>query len=250
MRPEDIKQVGVVGGGVMGGGIAQIHAIAGYQVTIMDISQQVIDDTRHEVVDGKWGIKRSVEKGKLGFDNAVSAIDLIGYTTDNNDLSECDLIIEAVPENLELKQDVFAELDKVIKPSAMFASNTSGFVIQEIAEKISDERKTLVVGMHYSNPVPVMTMCEVIYTPQASQETIDTAVTIAKNTRRDVSMCKDMPGTRGFILNRIFGVAREEANKLVEDGIATKEDIDKAMIAGRNWPAAFFGTRGGIGKQW
>ena len=250
MRPEDIKQVGVVGGGVMGGGIAQIHAIAGYQVTIMDISQQVIEDTRLEVVDGKWGIKRSVEKGKLGFDNAVSAIDLIGYTTDNNDLSECDLIIEAVPENLELKQDVFAELDKIIKPPALFASNTSGFVIQEIAEKISDKRKTQMVGMHYSNPVPVMTMCEVIYTPQASKETIDTAVTVAEKTRRDVSMCKDMPGTRGFILNRIFGVAREEARKLIEDGIATEEDIDKAMITGRNWPAAFFGNRGGIGKQW
>ncbi len=250
MRPEDIKHVGVVGGGVMGGGIAQIHAIAGYQVTIMDISQQVIDDTRHEVADGKWGIKRSVEKGKLGFDNAVSAIELIGYTTDNSALSDCDLIIEAVPENLELKQDVFAELDKVIKPPALFASNTSGFVIQEIAEKISDERKTQMVGMHYSNPVPVMTMCEVIYTPQVSQETMDTVVAVAEETRRDVSMCKDMPGTRGFILNRIFGVARAEARKLVEDGIATEEDIDKAMITGRNWPAAFFGNRGGIGKQW
>ena len=249
MRPEDIKHVGVVGGGVMGGGIAQIHAVAGYQVTVMDISQQVIDDTRHEVVDGKWGIKRSIEKGKLGFDNGVSAIDLVGYTTDNSDLSDCDLIIEAVPEQLELKQDVFAELDEVIKPSALFASNTSGIVIQEIAEKISEQRKTQMVGMHYSNPVPVMTMCEVIYTPQASQETIDTAVAVAEKTRRDVSMCKDMPGTRGFILNRIFGAARQEAYKLV-DGIATEEDIDKAMITGRNWPAAFFGNRGGIGKQW
>ncbi len=250
MRSEDIKHIGVVGGGVMGGGIAQIHAIAGYRVTVKDISDQAIEETRYAVVDGKWGMKRSVEKGKLGFDNALSAIDLLGYTTDTSDLSDCDMIIEAVPEDLELKQDVFAELDGVVKPTALFASNTSGIVIQEIAENVSEQRKTQFVGMHYSNPVPVMTMCEVIYTPQSSQETIDTAVAVAENTKRAVSMCKDMPGTRGFILNRIFRAAREEAMKLVDDGIATEEDIDKAMITGRNWPAAFFGNRGGIGKQW
>jgi len=250
MKLEDVKHIGVVGGGVMGGGIAQVHAAAGYRVTIRDISDQIIEDTRNSLVEGKWGVKRAVEKGKMGFDAAVQVIDNISYTTNVEDLADCDFIIEAVPENLELKQKVFAELDKIVKPEAIFTSNTSGIVIQEIAEPVSDKRKEQFVGMHFSNPVPVMSMCEVITTPQASEETIDTVVGVAKAAKRAVCMVKDTPGTRGFILNRVFAAAAREARKIVEDGIATPEDVDKAMITGRNWPAGFFGSRGGIGKQW
>lgn len=250
MRLEDVKHIGIVGGGVMGGGIAQVHAAAGYRVTIRDISEQIIEDTRHALVEGKWGVKRAVEKGKMGFDTAVQVIENVGYTTKVEDLADCDLIIEAVPEKLDIKQKVFAELDKVVKPEAIFTSNTSGIVIQEIAEPVSDQRKTLFVGMHFSNPVPVMTMCEVITTPQATQETIDTVVGVANAAKRAVCMVKDTPGTRGFILNRVFAAAAREGRKIVEDGIATPEDVDKAMITGRNWPTGFFGTRGGIGKQW
>ncbi|MBD3648512.1 MAG: 3-hydroxyacyl-CoA dehydrogenase family protein [Pseudomonadales bacterium] len=250
MKFEDVKHIGVLGGGVMGGGIAQIHAAAGFRVTIRDISDQIIEDTRQALIEGKWGVKRAVERGKMGFDTAVQVMDLVDFTTDVKDLKDCDLIIEAVPEDLELKQKVFKELDEIVKPQAIFTSNTSGIVIQEIAEPVSDARKEQFVGMHFSNPVPVMSMCEVITTPQATQETIDTVVAVAEATRRAVCMVKDTPGTRGFIPNRVFAAAAREARKIVEDGIATPEDVDKAMITGRNWPAAFFGNRGGIGKQW
>lgn len=250
MKAEDIKHIGVVGGGVMGGGIAQVHAAAGYRVTIRDISEQAVEDSRQSIVEGKWGVKRAVEKGKMGFDTAAQVIDLVSYTTNVEDLADCDMIIEAVPENLELKQQVFEELDSIVKPEAIFTSNTSGIVIQEIAERVSDQRKTQFVGMHFSNPVPVMSMCEVITTPQSTQETIDTVVAVAQAAKRAVCMVKDTPGTRGFILNRVFAAAAREARKIVEDGIATEEDVDKAMITGRNWPAGFFGNRGGIGKQW
>ncbi len=250
MKIEDVEHIGVVGGGVMGGGIAQVHAAGGFRVTIRDISEQAIDDSREAIVEGKWGVKRACEKGKLGFDTAAQVIDLVSYTTDVTDLADCDFIIEAVPEKLELKQDVFAELDEIVKPEAIFTSNTSGFVIQEVMDKVSDQRKTQAVGMHFSNPVPVMAMCEIITTPESSQDTIDTAVAVAEAARRAVCMVKDMPGTYGFILNRVFAAARREAQKIVDDGLATPEDVDKAMITGRNWPAAFFGKRGGIGKQW
>lgn len=250
MKLEAVKHIGVVGGGVMGGGIAQVHAAAGYRVTIRDISDQIIEDTRHSIIEGKWGVKRAVEKGKMGFDTATQVINNVDFTTNIEDLADCDLIIEAVPEKLELKQQVFAELDKVVKPEAIFTSNTSGIVIQEIAEPVSDQRKTQFVGMHFSNPVPVMTMCEVITTPQATEETIETVVGVANAAKRAVCMVKDTPGTRGFILNRVFAAAAREARKIVEDGIATEEDVDRAMITGRNWPAGFFGSRGGIGKQW
>ena len=104
--------------------------------------------------------------------------------------------------------------------------------------------------MHFSNPVVTMKMCEVIYMPETSQDTIDTAKGLAERAGKVVSMVKDEPGTYGFLLNRIFGAAYREAKAIVDAGIATPEDIDKAMITGRNWPSGFFGSRGGIGKEW
>ena len=250
MQFEEIKTVGVLGGGIMGGGIAQGLAIGGYQVVIRDISDEMIEATRQAVFEGKWGIKRAVELGKLKFDDGVAAIARVSFTTALEGLANCDFIIEAIPEKLELKQEVFKELDRVVKPGAIFASNTSGFVIEEVARDVSEARKALFVGMHFSNPVTTMRMCEVIYTPQTSEETIAATRQLAEAMGKVVSMVKDAPGTYGFLLNRIFGAARREALAIVEAGIATQEDIDKAMITGRNWPAGFFGARGGIGKEW
>jgi 3-hydroxybutyryl-CoA dehydrogenase len=247
---DEVRTIGVLGGGVMGGGIAQVLAIAGYPIVVRDISDEAIRATEDAVFEGKWGIKRAVEIGKLKFDTALAAMQRIELTTKLEDLAGCDVVIEAIPERLELKQEVFKELDGVVKPEAIFASNTSGFVIAEIARDVSPARKPLFVGMHFSNPVPTMRMCEIIYTPETSEETIATVRGLAEAAGKVVSMVKDTPGTYGFLLNRIFGAARREANAIVEAGIATKEDIDKAMITGRNWPSGFFGSRGGIGKEW
>jgi 3-hydroxybutyryl-CoA dehydrogenase len=247
---EEIKTVGVLGGGVMGGGIAQVTALAGLAVVVRDLNEEVIDATRESAFDGKWGIKRAVERGKVNFDEAIAAMDRVSFTTDVAGLADCDIIIEAIPEKLDLKQQVFQELDGVIKPQAIFASNTSGFSIADIARDVSDARKALFVGMHYSNPVPTMRMCEVIFTPETSQETIETAKALAEASGKVVSMVKDAPGTYGFLLNRIFGAAYREAKAIVDAGIATEEDVDKAMMTGRNWPSGFFGGRGGIGRQW
>jgi 3-hydroxybutyryl-CoA dehydrogenase len=246
-----IQHIGLLGGGVMGGGIAQVLAsLGGYRVTIRDLTAQLLDDTRAEIVEGKWGVKRAVEKGKLGYDQAAQAIDLIDYTLAVEDLAQCDLIIEAVPEKLELKQTVFKELDAIASADTIFASNTSGFVIQEIAAGVSEARKKRFLGMHFSNPVPVMRMCEVITTPQCDQKVVAQVAEVAEKAGRALCMVKDQPGTYGFILNRVFAAAYREAKKIVDDGLATEEDVDKAMITGRNWPAAFFGNRGGIGKKW
>lgn len=250
MKLEDVKRIGVLGGGVMGGGIAQVFAIAGYPVVVRDISDEAIDATRETVFNGKWGIKRAVELGKLKFDRAVAAMERVVFTTKVEDLADCDIIIEAIPEKLDLKQEVLKELDSIIKPEAIFASNTSGFAIQDVARDVSADRKSRFVGMHFSNPVTTMRMCEVITTPESTDDAVATVVGLAEAAGKVVSMVKDTPGTYGFLLNRIFGAARREAMAIVEAGIATKEDIDKAMITGRNWPAGFFGARGGIGKEW
>jgi 3-hydroxybutyryl-CoA dehydrogenase len=250
MKFEDIKKVGVLGGGIMGGGIAQTYAVAGYSVAIRDINDDAINATRHAVFDGKWGIKRGVERGKLAFDDALAAMERVSFGTGLDVLADCDIVIEAIPEKLDLKQQVFAELDGAVKAGAIFASNTSGFVIEEVGRDVSASRKPLFIGMHFSNPVTTMRMCEVIYTPETAQHTIDAAVKLAEAGGKVVSLVKDTPGTYGFLLNRIFGAAYREARAIADAGIATQEDIDKAMITGRNWPSAFFGSRGGIGKEW
>ena len=251
MKLDDVKTIGVVGGGVMGGGIGQVMAAhGGFNVVIRDISDEIVEQTKDAIFESKWGLKRAVEVGKMEFDRAREAMDRITVTTDLRALADCDFIIEAVPERLELKQQVFAELDTVVKPDAIFTSNTSGFVIAEIAQDVSEDRKTRFAGMHYSNPVPTMKMCEVIYTPQTSQETIDTVAGVGAKAGKAICMVKDTPGSYGFLLNRIFAAARREADKIVDAGIASREDVDKAMITGRNWPAGFYGNRGGIGKQW
>lgn len=250
MRFEEIKTIGVLGGGVMGGGIAQIYAVAGYAVVVRDISEEAIAATRQAAFDGKWGIKRSVELGKLKFDEALAAMERVSLTTELAGLADCDIVIEAIPEKLELKQGVLAELDGVVKPEAIFASNTSGFVIAEVGRDLSPARKARFAGMHFSNPVTTMKMCEVIYTETSSEETVEAVRRLAEAGGKVVSMVRDTPGTYGFLLNRIFGAARREAVAIVQAGIATEEDIDKAMIGGRNWPAGFFGRRGGIGREW
>lgn len=250
MKFEDIKKVGVLGGGIMGGGIAQTYAVAGCHVAVRDINEDAISATRHAVFDGKWGIKRGVERGKLAFDDALAAMERVSFGTGLDVLADCDIVIEAIPEKLDLKQQVFAELDGAVKAGAIFASNTSGFVIEEVGREVSASRQPLFIGMHFSNPVTTMRMCEVIYTPQTAQDTIDAAVKLAEAGGKAVSLVKDTPGTYGFLLNRIFGAAYREARAIADAGIATQEDIDKAMITGRNWPSAFFGGRGGIGKEW
>ena len=250
MKLENVKKVAILGGGVMGGGIAQVTASGGYDVVIRDINSEMVEATRESIFDGKWGLKRAVERGKLPFDEALAAMNRISFTTQLGDLADADIVVEAIPEKLELKQEVFKDLDGVIKPAAIFATNTSGFAIEDVARDVSDARKALFVGMHYSNPVVTMRMCEVIYTPQTSDETIATARGLAEAQGKVVSMVKDAPGTYGFLLNRIFGAARREAVAIVEAGIASEEDIDKAMMTGRNWPSGFFGRRGGIGREW
>ena len=250
MQLSEVQKIGVLGGGVMGGGIAQVCAMAGYEVLVRDLNDDLIAVTREAVIDGKWGMKRAVERGKLDFDEGVAAMARVSFTTETKDLAESDLVIEAIPEKLELKQEAFKELDGIVKPGAIFASNTSGFVIGEVARDVSEARRALFVGMHFSNPVPTMKMCEVVFTPATSEETIATVAELGEKVGKNVSLVKDMPETYGFLLNRIFAAARREANQIVEDGIATPEDVDKAVMGGRNWPAGFFGSRGGMGKQW
>lgn len=228
----------------MGGGIGQLLAVAGYDVVIRDLSDEVLDRTRDTIIETKFGLRRAVELGKLPADELQPAIDRIELTLELADLAETDFIIEAVPERLDLKQELFADLDKIVKSEAILTSNTSGFPITDIVERVSEERKALCAGMHFASPVPAMKMCEVIHTERTSEATLSTVCEVAERMGKVVSRVRDTPDTYGFILNRVFAAARREADRIVADGIATREDVDKAMINGRNWPVGFYGSRG------
>jgi len=234
MKAEDIKTIGMMGGGVMGGGIGQTLALAGYKVIIRDLTDELLEKTRSSVIDGRFGLKGGVERGKLTQEQMNAAVANLSYTTKVEDLRNVDLIIEAVPEDLELKKKVWAELDSVVKPGAIFATNTSGFAIQDLNKAVA--RKDLFLGMHWFSPANIMRLVELIHAPETSEETIKALEGVCEKAGKVSVRVKDAPGEYGFIANRIYFAAVAEARKVLEQGIATEEDINKAMVYGFNWP--------------
>jgi len=234
MKAEDIKTIGMMGGGVMGGGIGQTLALAGYKVIIRDLTDELLEKTRSSIIDGRFGLKGGVERGKLTQEQMNAAVANFSYTTKVEDLRNVDLIIEAVPEDLELKKKVWAELDSVVKPGAIFATNTSGFAIQDLNKAVA--RKDLFIGMHWFSPANIMRLVELVHAPETSEETIKALEGVCEKAGKVSVRVKDAPGEYGFIANRIYFAAVAEARKVLEQGIASEEDINKAMVYGFNWP--------------
>ncbi len=255
MKLEDVKSIGVVGAGVMGGGISQSAILAGYKVICRDLTDEILERTRDTIANGRFGIKGGVERGKQTQEEMDQAMARLTLTTKVEDLKDCDLIIEAIGggedgrlENKPLKLKVWAELDKLVKKEAAFASNTSVFTITDLA--VATERKELFVGMHLFSPANIMKLVEVTYTADTSEETIKLIEDLSKSMGKTPVRVKDVPGDTGFIGNRVFGAARREAQKIVDEGIATAEDVDTAMMLGFNWPAGPIGMGLGARAGW
>ena len=248
MKPEEIKTVGVMGGGVMGGGIAQVLAIAGYRVVLRDLTQELLDRTQATIIDGRFGMRAGVERGKLTEPDMGAALSRMEFTTEMADLRDVDLLIEAIPEDLELKRKVYAELDRLIRPEAMFATNTSGFALADLNQAVS--RKDHFAGMHWFSPVAAMKLVEVIYSPETSEETIACLEAVGAKGGKVTIRVKDAPGKYGFIANRVYFAAVAEARKVLEEGIATAEDINKAMVYGFNWPVGPLAMGAGARSGW
>lgn len=255
MKLEDVKSIGVVGAGVMGGGISQSAILAGYKVICRDLTDEILERTRDTIANGRFGIKGGVERGKQTQEEMDQAMARLTLTTKVEDLKDCDLIIEAIGggedgrlENKPLKLKVWAELDKLVKKEATFASNTSVFTITDLAA--ATERKERFVGMHLFSPANIMKLVEVTYTADTSEETIKLIEDLSKSMGKTPVRVKDVPGDTGFIGNRVFGAARREAQKIVDEGIATAEDVDTAMMLGFNWPAGPIGMGLGARSGW
>ncbi len=224
----EIKKVGVVGCGLMGAGIAQISAQSNYPVVVSEINEELLNKGL-KIIDKT--LAKSVEKGKLAEQDKAAIQGRVKGTTNVEDLADCDLIIEAAVENMDLKKKIFADLDRICPPHAVLATNTSCLSVTEIA--MATKRPDQVIGMHFFNPVPVMKLLEVVTTIISSEETLKTVKAFGESLGKTVIVAKDTPA---FIVNRVLTPLMLEAIRVLEAGLATREDIDNAMVLGCNHP--------------
>jgi 3-hydroxybutyryl-CoA dehydrogenase len=226
----DIREVGIVGGGQMGGGIAEVCAKAGVDVIVAEISEEAVAASRRRI-GNSFG--RAVEKGKLTAEQHDSAMDLVTFTTDFGDLADRDLIVEAVVENEDLKRSIFTRLDEIVdSPDAILASNTSSIPITRIAG--ATERPEMVIGMHFFNPAPVMPLVEVVHGVLTSDATAARVATFASERLGKVVV--HAQDRAGFIVNMLLVPYIVDAIRMYESGFASKEDIDKGMMNGAGYP--------------
>ena len=221
-------KIAVIGAGQMGNGIAQVAASAGYEVLMVDIKQEYVEKGINTI---KKSLGKLVAKERISQSDADSAIARIKLSTERNDCHDVDLVVEAVPEILELKIEIFAELDKICKADCILASNTSSISISTIAEATS--RPDKVIGMHFMNPVPIMKLVEIINGSQTSSETNSIVVSAAEQMGKTALSCNDSPG---FISNRILCPMLNEAILALQEGVAEPEAIDGIMKLGMNHP--------------
>lgn len=227
-----IKKVGVVGCGLMGSGITEVCARAGYATRVREVNQQLLD---RGLANLQASLGRAVERGRATAEERDQALARIQGTLNLEDFADCDLVIEAVIENLEEKRRVFTVLDKVCPSSSILASNTSTMCIMEMASVT--QRPDKVIGIHFFNPAPIMKLVEVIRTIASSDEAVAQGRAFAESLGKTVVMAKDTPG---FIVNRLLVPYLNDAIRLLEAETATKEDIDKAMELGLNHPMGPF----------
>jgi 3-hydroxybutyryl-CoA dehydrogenase len=224
----DIRTVGVVGLGTMGAGIAQVAVQAGFDTVARELTDELAERGRATIAHY---VDRGVKKGRLSAAERDAALARLTLTTELADLARCDLVIEAVLEELELKREVFAELDRLTRPDAILATNTSALSVAEIAT--ATERADRVVGMHFFNPAPVLPLVEIVRTPASSDDAVRAAYEWAERAGKQPVNCHDTPG---FIVNRILIPLLNDCVRVLDEADVTPEDMDTAMTSGAGWP--------------
>ncbi|MCM8711209.1 3-hydroxybutyryl-CoA dehydrogenase [Clostridium sp. SYSU_GA19001] len=223
-----MKKIFVIGAGTMGSGIAQVFAVNGYQVVVRDIKQEFVDKGLNMI---KKNLSKLVEKGKMTKENMETALSNLTGTVELNLASDADLVIEAAVERMEIKKQIFAELDKICNSDCILATNTSSLSITEVATATS--RPDKVIGMHFFNPAPVMKLVEIIRGIATSQETYDKVKEVSLAIGKEPVEVAEAPG---FVVNRILVPMINEAITVLAEGTASAQDIDKAMKLGANHP--------------
>lgn len=228
MKLDDIKTIGIVGAGQMGRGIGQVCATAGYQVLLADVADAALTEALAKI---RVGLARAVERGNLTHRQAGEVLALIRPMVQLDRLRDAQVVIEAIPEDLALKQKLFAELHRICQTDTLLASNTSSISITKLGA--ASGRPDRVVGLHFMNPAPVMRLVEVVRGLETSERTLHLALGLAKRLGKTPVAAKDVPG---FIVNRVLIPMINEAIFALEEGVASAEDIDLAMTTGANHP--------------
>ena len=223
-----MEKIFVLGAGTMGSGIVQAFAQKGYEVIVRDIKDELVQSG---IVRINNGLSKLVSKGKMTEETKEDILSRISGTTDMNLAADCDLVVEAAIENMKIKKEIFAELDKICKPETILASNTSSLSITEVASATNRPEK--VIGMHFFNPAPVMKLVEIIRGMATSQETFDAVKELSVAIGKEPVEVEEAPG---FVVNRILIPMINEASFILQEGIASVEDIDTAMKYGANHP--------------
>ncbi len=224
----DIRKVGVVGLGTMGAGIAQVSVQSGFETVGREVTAELGERGRARV---ERYLTRGVEKGRLSQEERDAAAARLNLTSELSDLADCDLVIEAVLEELELKREVFAELDRVTRPGAVLATNTSALSVSEIAEATT--RPQRVVGMHFFNPAPVLPLVEIVRARESSDAAVEAAYAWAERAGKQPVPCNDTPG---FVVNRVLIPLLNDCVRVLDEANVRPEDMDKAMTNGAGWP--------------
>ena len=224
----DLNTVGVIGCGLMGSGIAEVCARAGYRVVVREINEDLLQNGLGRI---QKSLGKAVSRGKISQEQADQTLARIQGTLELADFADCDLVIEAAVENMDLKKEIFAELDHILPPHALLASNTSSLCITEMASVTS--RGDRILGIHFFNPVPVMPLIEFVRTILTSDETMAATHEFGASLGKTMVTAKDTPG---FIVNRLLIPYLLQAVQIYEDGLATREDIDAAIKLGLAHP--------------
>jgi 3-hydroxybutyryl-CoA dehydrogenase len=227
-----IKKLGIVGCGLMGSGITEISARAGYDVVVTEVTEEFLKKGISRI---EASMQKAVDRGKSTAEERAAALARITGTTKLEDLKDCQMVIEAVIEQMDEKKKVFSALDGICSRETVLASNTSSLSITEIASATKTPDRVL--GLHFFSPVPVMRLLEVIRTMMVSEDVVEVGVEYGKSVGKETVVCKDAPG---FIVNQLYLPYSLVAIRQWERGLATKEDIDKAMTLGLNYPMGPF----------
>ena len=228
MTVPEIRTIGVVGLGAMGSGIAQLAIEAGYRTVGREVSDELGEKARERI---SHFLQRKVDKGTIGVDERAAALDRLSLTTSLSDFEACDLVIEAIVEDLGAKLALFSELETIVRPDAILATNTSALSVTEIASAVATPER--VVGMHFFNPAPLMPLVEIVQAELSSAEAVDAAYEVGERLGKRPIRCHDTPG---FVVNCILIPLLNDCLRVLDEARISPEDLDTAMTAGAGWP--------------
>jgi 3-hydroxyacyl-CoA dehydrogenase len=244
----DLPRIGVLGAGVMGAGIAQTTAVHGLPTVCYDVSQAALDQARRETAEGRFGIRSAVQRGKLDAKQAEAAFGRLRFSASFEEAADADVVIECVPEQLDLKLRVFRDLDRAAPAGAILASNSSGFAIAALAGATT--RPERVIGWHWASPAPVMKLAEIVVTSSTDPAVMQRVCDLAQRCGKNPIVVKDSAMAWGYVANRVYGAMLREAQRVVDEGVATREQVNQLMVDCFRWPTGPFAMVQGATKGW